>query len=281
MTYRTVFQFLLIALLLAVTCGAQDELPAIQDNSFLIEEAYNQEPNVVQHIFNVTQFAEPEQLWALSFTQEAPLIGQRLQISWTLPLQALGDDEELRLGNIAFHFRYQILGRSGGTAVAPRVSVVLPNIPARTSDEEGHRLQANVPISVPLSRQWVAHINAGATRGPSFELYRLDQSGPGNFEVTLTSYNLGTSVVWLAHANLNLLCEVVQNYNGQLNFTGDVVHPPETIMNPGIRAAINAPFGQFVPGIGFPIRFAEERTDLGVFLYLSFEHSVAERAIAQ
>ena len=43
----------LAALLLAPCVGAQEAAPApppIQDNSFLIEEAYNQERGVVQHI---------------------------------------------------------------------------------------------------------------------------------------------------------------------------------------------------------------------------------------
>ena len=37
---------------LTVTASAQQEpIEVIEDNSFLIEEAYNQEPGVVQHIF--------------------------------------------------------------------------------------------------------------------------------------------------------------------------------------------------------------------------------------
>ena len=46
----------LLAAVLTVPAHAQPkhDRPAegIQDNSFLIEEAYNQEPGVVQHIFN-------------------------------------------------------------------------------------------------------------------------------------------------------------------------------------------------------------------------------------
>jgi hypothetical protein len=48
----------------------------------------------------------------------------------------------------------------------------------------------------------------------------------------------------------------------------------ETIVNPGIRFAINKPIGQFVPGVGIPIRMAEGETDIGIFGYLSFEHSL-------
>src|SRR5687768_6106818 len=63
---------------------AQDSPPPIQDNSFLIEEAYNQEAGVVQHISTFETAAEEG--WAYSFTQEWPLFSQRHQLSFTLPV---------------------------------------------------------------------------------------------------------------------------------------------------------------------------------------------------
>jgi len=42
---------MLVIALTAVTAVAAGDEPAIEDNSFLIEEAYNQDPRVVQHIF--------------------------------------------------------------------------------------------------------------------------------------------------------------------------------------------------------------------------------------
>ena len=41
---------------------------AIEDNSFLIEEAYNQETGVVQHIFTGMQNFTPIKNWEFSFT---------------------------------------------------------------------------------------------------------------------------------------------------------------------------------------------------------------------
>src|SRR5262245_48740936 len=53
----------------------------IQDNSFLLEEAYNQEPGVVQHISFFTYAAESE-AWLYAFTQEWPAPGDaRHQLS--------------------------------------------------------------------------------------------------------------------------------------------------------------------------------------------------------
>ena len=59
---------LLVLSLIASSLDAQ-----IQDNSFLIEEAYNQEAGVVQHI---SAFSRAEGgAWLYTFTQEWPLGG--------------------------------------------------------------------------------------------------------------------------------------------------------------------------------------------------------------
>ena len=59
---RLKLRLLVIACLLAMTCllslinalvASEPLAKGIQDNSFFIEEAYNQEPGVVQHIFNL------------------------------------------------------------------------------------------------------------------------------------------------------------------------------------------------------------------------------------
>ena len=47
--------------------------PGIQDNSFLVEEAYNQEFGVVQHISSFTRFWDSKD-WNYSFTQEWPVL---------------------------------------------------------------------------------------------------------------------------------------------------------------------------------------------------------------
>ncbi len=62
---------LLPALLLAGSLTAEEpkkETP-IQDNSFLVEEAYNQEAGVVQHISTFTRYQESKD-WIYTFTQE-------------------------------------------------------------------------------------------------------------------------------------------------------------------------------------------------------------------
>ena len=73
----------------------------IQDNSFFIEEAYNQEPGVVQHILNVPiDFTNGSREIAPSFTQEWPVFSQTHQFSYTIPHVFTEEDngmEDMRL----------------------------------------------------------------------------------------------------------------------------------------------------------------------------------------
>lgn len=86
---RTFFCVLIFSALLPAISLAQAPKrlsEGIQDNSFLVEEAYNQEAGVVQHIFNlgygVDRLHGPDDReWAFSFTQEWPVFSQTHQFS--------------------------------------------------------------------------------------------------------------------------------------------------------------------------------------------------------
>jgi len=209
----------------AATVLAQEPPVPIEDNSFLIEEAYNQEPGVVQHISTLLR---ARRSWAYSLTQEWPLAGQRHQLSFTIPI-------ENGVGDLGLNYRQQVAGIGGGTAFAPRVSLLIP-----TRAGAGTAVQLNLPLSVVLARPLVAHVNAGAT------------AMRGGMSV----YNAGASLIWLARPTINAMLE--------LAWTGDAASG-EWIVNPGVRWAHNAGNLQIVPGISFP-------NGHDVFFYLSFEH---------
>jgi len=141
---------LVIALsLAALTAFAGDE-PGIEDNSFLIEEAYNQDPRVVQHIFTYVRSRDGS--WAGSFTQEWPMGSQKNQISYTLGF----DGRDLDVAEI--NYRYQLTGNdSSHIAIAPRLSYVLPV-------NGGHSgVDAMLPISVIVTPRFYTHYNLGVT----------------------------------------------------------------------------------------------------------------------
>lgn len=140
----------LLALLLAPVAAAQIEPLPIQDNSFLIEEAYNQEPFVVQHIFGMARDRDGH--WTGTFTQEWPAGGLTHQLSYTLPLDQSSD--------ILLNYRYQLLGNGEArVACAPRLSLIAGSV-----HDRHFGFQAMVPVSVVMTDRIVTHWNAGLTR---------------------------------------------------------------------------------------------------------------------
>jgi hypothetical protein len=248
----------------------QDEAPGpIADNSFLIEEAFNQERGVVQHI---STFARPDGggAWAYSFTQEWPFHGMRNQLSYTVPVQH-DEPEGTGVGDIGLNYRYQLVGLDGGSIyVAPRATLLLP-----TGDERRGRgaggvgFQANLPVSILPAPQIALHANAGATWTPSAK-------GPLGAESGTLDANAGGSVIWLIRPSFNLLVEL-------LWYSTESVVAPETenrqdswLVNPGVRWAFNFPRGlQIVPGVAYTIDLGNGDGGDGLFLYLSFEHPFA------
>jgi hypothetical protein len=68
-----------------------EEAKRIEDNSFLIEEAYNQEEGVIQYIQSY-QYSKRTKNWNYTFTNEIPMPNQTHQFSYTVPLARVGDD---------------------------------------------------------------------------------------------------------------------------------------------------------------------------------------------
>ena len=262
--------FLLGFLLSPSTATAQRPVrePGIQDNSFLIEESYNQEEGVVQNIQTFQRDGDGG--WIATFTQEWPLPAQTHQLSYTLvgarnPPQEGGS---AGLGDLALNYRYQLVGSGESVvAVAPRISLVLPTGSWRAGRGSGGvALQALVPLSIAASRRIVVHGNAGFTWIPAARNPRGDRAG------SLGSV-VGGSVVWLARDAANLLVEAIWARTGVVEAPHRVSYDESLLVSPGARFAINTRDGlQIVPGIAFPIGVGPSRGSWSVFAYLSFEH---------
>jgi len=231
------------AVLFCITAGTltaqSTPAPPISDNSFLIEEAYNQEAGVVQHIFNYRR--SRDDAWVATFTQEWPLGGQLDQLSYTLPLQSsLGSGASL--GDAAINYRRQVFGRDEDPIwFSPRLSVVLPSGSARKGTGAGGAgLQLNLPLSVRVNRALVTHWNAGlsTTRARN----ALGARG------TVRSVSAGASAIWLAAPTLNLMLESVWDRTEALDDAGVRVAENHFVILPGLRGAVNLPHDfQIVP----------------------------------
>jgi hypothetical protein len=263
-----------LSFFLAFGASAQVSVPrpaeGIQDNSFLIEEAYNQDPGVVQHILNIVHNAtrqagnESDEL-SFVFTQEWPLFSQTHQLSYSIPFTFLeeGGRSSSGFGDISLNYRLQVLEESEkAPAFAPRLSLILP-----TGDEDeglgdgtvGYEI--NLPFSKVVSDRWSVHANAGATLLP-------DVSGND-----LLSYRLGGSVIYAVNSNFNVMLESLTNWDEEVDDDGRTSREAAVVISPGVRYAFNHPGdAQTVIGIAAPIGVTSAAPDFGVFVYASFEH---------
>jgi hypothetical protein len=228
--------------------AAQDEAP-IADNSFLIEEAYNQEAGVVQHI---STFSRPHggEAWDYSFTQEWPLGGITHQISYTLPVMNPEGPPGTGIGDLALNYRYQLLAGEAGPGripvdIAPRVSLLLPTgSEPEARGTGGVGFQANLPVSWVVSPALVTHWNAGVTVVSS-----------------AADFNLGASAIYRLRRSVNLLLEALW------------LDPDGVYLNPGVRWAHDlAGDLQVVPGVAYTIAVGPDAGRDALFLYLSLEH---------
>lgn len=249
----------------AQTTGAAPAAePGISDNSFLVEEAYNQDPGVVQHI-NTFRRAR-DKSWAYTFTQEWPAPSQRHQLSYTVAVLG-ARDAGTGLGDLVMNYRYQAIGKDEERVwLAPRLSVSLPTGDVASGRGAGGvGAQVMLPLSVSLGNALVTHWDVGASATRARAINGVQQTSRG-----LTA---AASAVWLVAPTFNFMLETAWDYGEPLDDAG--VRAPERhfVISPGIRAAINLPSGmQIVPGIGVPIGVGPSRGDRDLFLYFSVEH---------
>ncbi len=237
----------------------------IMDNSFLLEEAYNQEDGVIQHIQSF-QYLQKSKTWGYTFTQEWPVPKQTHQLSYTIPVSHLDTPAETGVGDIALNYRYQLIFKEP-IALAPRFSLILPTGDYKKGFGSGAiGYQVNIPMSIDLSKEWVTHWNMGLTLTPG------NKEASGAKADTL-GFNFGTSFIYMVSENFNLMCEAVWNSAESVQSDGTKQRGDTFFINPGFRSAINFESGlQIVHGIAAPIGLGPSENEYGVFLYLSFEH---------
>jgi hypothetical protein len=277
--------FVMIAALAAASGGrelfAADERPidVIEDNSFLIEEAYNQEAGVVQHISTFYYNNDSRQPgWSFSFTQEWPVFSQDHQFSYTVPSYHYidGTNHVYGVGDVLLNYRYQALMESDTLpAFAPRFSLILPSGNVRRGTGNGAvGYQWNLPFSKKLGSLFAMHLNLGLTYQPNVRaVLNTDQLSPKR---SLVSYNVGVSGIYALFPRVHLMLEWVGNGEDNINGSGRTVLVFAPVISPGIRAAVvNEDKLQVVVGAAVPIGLNRQgNNNQGAFLYLSIEHDL-------
>lgn len=231
-----------VALLALLTCGrplAAQTLTKweIVDNSFLLEEAFNQEQSVFQNIGTWTVGSQGS--WQASFTQEWPLGGRAHQFSYTLPFAA--GEPDSGVGDVLLNYRFQVQDESDTQpAIAPRLSVVLPTRRHRIG-----RRRPGLQVNVPVSKQFgniYGHANAGFTWLPDIET---------------TVPQLAVSGIWRAARMLNLMLEAL-------------LDETTLTLSPGLRRGWNIGEGQIVIGAALPLS-SGDKPGVAFLSYFSYE----------
>jgi DtxR family Mn-dependent transcriptional regulator len=252
----------------AVAGAAQTPPPGapfrISDNSFLVEEAYNQEAGIFQNIAGGTRL---NGAWAATFTQEWPVASQLHQFSYTLLFL---DGAAFGTGDSLLNYRYQALMEGPGRpAFSPRVSLVVPT--GRVADGRGAG-SYGVQINLPFSKQqgniaW--HWNAGVTWLPRADAPG-DSAGTEPAHANLTSPFLAGSAIYRLRPMFHLMLENVLAFEHSFDGLESARNTLYTL-SPGFRGGWDVGDAQLIPGAAIPITWGGGDTDVGLFLYCSYE----------
>lgn len=267
---RSIFRLMLAvsaSLALTIPLAAADEKSKafevnIEDNSFLMEEAYNQGPGVVQFI-NTFQYNTRAQSWTYLLVNEYPLISQMHQLSYSLPVSQ--NAGVIGVGDILLNYRLQILD-TDTVAMAPRISVIFPT--GRYADGlglGGWGIQFNWATSVKMSANWVSHWNIGTT----VTIQAKNAAGQTGNPATM---NYGGSLIYKPLDFLNFVLEVVGTSGEVVGAAGAIERAETLFINPGIRFAITPSEKlQIVPGICVPLGVGPSLREIAILGYLSIE----------
>ncbi len=235
---------------------------AIADNSFLVEEAFNQEDGIFQNIFGAARGGGE---WAAAFTQEWPVGSQKHQFSYTTTW--LGSGSHTGFGDLMINYRYQALMEGPGRpAFSPRLSVILPTgSSSRGLGAGSPGLQLNLPFSKQTG-DWYWHWNGGFTWHRDVEATTEDLS---IIEDTAAVFLAGSGIYRL-RPMFNLMLESVVNFDEQLTGRGSNRVTAFTL-SPGVRGGWNIGDHQLIVGIAAPMTWAEDERDTSAFFYVSYE----------
>jgi len=256
--------------------------PAIEDNSMLIEEAFNQESGIIQHISN---FVFNGGNFAYNYTQEIPLADVKHQLSFGVSYASFKKPNNITdashsyisngLGDIFINYRPLLLGKNAWALVIPRFSLIIPTGNSRYGLGAGSwGGQFNLAVTKRLGPRITTHYNAGYTIMTKADHYSISTDGQSTllYEKNMSSTNYGASVIWLVASKFNLMTEYVSVYGRQMEDDGQLTRLNTSVINPGFRMAFDIGKVQIVPGAGLPINFTNGRFEsTGGFLYLSIE----------
>jgi len=261
-----------LVLLLSGVGFAQTPAPAaepfkIADNSFLVEEAFNQPAGVFQNIFGVARLQGE---WGAAFTQEWPVHSQTHQFSYTLAYLDAGGHRGV--GDVLINYRYQAAVEGPGhPAFSPRISLVVPTGDSSRGLGSG---SAGLQFNLPFSKQtgdWYWHWNAGGTWLPQAEAIFEQPTGETTVrrEGVFSPFLAGSAIYRLLPM-LHVMVESVAIFDQTVLEQGTGRETSFTL-SPGFRGGWNVGDKQVIVGVAVPVTWTEDTQNTGAFFYFSYE----------
>ncbi len=243
----------LLSILISVTVFAR-----IEDNSFLLEEAFNQPPGVYQFIQTFQSDLSRGKDF-LATEGEAPLGSTTHQASYQVS-DTKYTPEGVVNGDLTLNYRWQPWN-DGKNMWANRFGLILP----KEMDDVGYLwMQA---WTFTLGEKWMHHWNLGLNTTPNAKF-----SGPKR--KALNGTTLGTSFIYMWKENANFLMEALWENQDQFTKVGEVRRQSYLSLSPGMRFELKVKGWertQIVPGLAFPFTYHASKMATGVFIHLSLE----------
>lgn len=241
----------------------------IEDISMFIEEAFNQEAGIIQHISNFFFDAES---FSCFYSQEIPLKDYWLQFSYTIKYST---GKFSGFSDLFINYRPTIWYKKHWALVAPGFTFILPSGDSRKGLGNGAwGGQFILAVTKRISRRTATHWNAGYTFFRNADRYDYDPFGQPVLtqEKNIGMANIGTSGIWFVLPALNLMLEYQSVFRKDIADDGSLMFTPILTLNPGFRFGFNVCKVQIVRGIGLPLEYVDGWFGHSwVFGYLSIE----------
>jgi DtxR family transcriptional regulator, Mn-dependent transcriptional regulator len=239
----------------------------IADNSFLVEEAFNQEAGIFQNIF-VFERSGPRG-WNAGFVQEWPVTTMRHQLSYTLNFAR--DGGSARFSGTGINYRYQLWTEDAGRpAFSPRGSLLLSRDDDETGQDEGaFGLEMNLPFSKRVGATYF-HWNGGVRWYP--HVWTGSRLLPVEADhVALTTPFAAGSAIYAVRPMFNLMLEAVLESEESVTSLNRTERQTIFTILPGARGGWNLGDAQLVVGLAVPVVRQAGETETGILGYLSYE----------
>jgi hypothetical protein len=248
----------------------------IEDNSFLVDEAFNQEKGVMQFISNFHWSNISLHCMTYAFRHEIP-VNNYHQISYTLQYnfsQPFGKTNYSGPGDISIGYTYLAAGKDDWLMMVPQINFILPTgDPAKGLGNGGFGGKLGLALTKRLSRAVVTHYNISCTMIYKADYYmKTLQAESRKAERNINIKTFATSLIWYPTARFNLMFESVVNLLNDVQANGSSIQVWQVTSNPGLRFAFDLKKALMVTGVSFPFNFDNNSKDqTGFFMYLSLE----------